>query len=149
MRGVQNDTAFARVQAPHAHRPRISTRGSRSAAAPPRCRSERPPHSSGRFRARHKSAVHANYKQAVITAGVSDTRTVGRGLGMIRAITNDFTDRMIKLEDSVIDIEVAAGGVDRMCRQRNTSPLVVSALTRSTIRSCNFFGVRHRIASLS
>ena len=58
-----------------------------------------------RFLASHESTVHADYKQAVLAAGISDTRTVGRGLGMIRSLTNAFTDRMAKLEDSAADIE--------------------------------------------
>ncbi|MFE7422083.1 NAD(P)H-dependent flavin oxidoreductase [Rhodococcus sp. NPDC057529] len=58
-----------------------------------------------RFLASDESAVHPNYKQAVLAAGIGDTRTVGRGLGMIRALTNTFTDRITKLEDSATDIE--------------------------------------------
>ncbi|WP_190815335.1 NAD(P)H-dependent flavin oxidoreductase [Saccharopolyspora pogona] len=59
-----------------------------------------------RFLASAESAVHSDYKQAVVDAGVDGTKTVGRGLGLIRAISNDFTDRMIELEESGSDLEL-------------------------------------------
>jgi enoyl-[acyl-carrier protein] reductase II len=52
-----------------------------------------------RFLASVESGVHPAYKNAVLRARVGDTRTVGRELGMIRALTNEFTTRMGKLED--------------------------------------------------
>jgi hypothetical protein len=39
-------------------------------------------------------AVSDAYKQAVIAAGIGDTRTVGREIGMIRTLRNDFIDEM-------------------------------------------------------
>ncbi|MCD1619318.1 nitronate monooxygenase [Salipiger manganoxidans] len=56
-----------------------------------------------RFIATPEAGVSEAYKQAVIGAGVADTRTVGRGLGMIRAIANPFTDEMEALERSGAD----------------------------------------------
>lgn len=51
-----------------------------------------------RFMATPEAGLAQGYKDAVIAAGVADTRTVGHGLGMIRAIANEFTDRMSALE---------------------------------------------------
>lgn len=51
-----------------------------------------------RFLASEEANVHPAYKQAVLEAGVEDTRTVGREFGMIRALRNAFTDRMESLE---------------------------------------------------
>jgi enoyl-[acyl-carrier protein] reductase II len=51
-----------------------------------------------RFMATPEAGLADSYKQAVIAAGVADTRTVGRGMGMIRAIANPFTERMAALE---------------------------------------------------
>lgn len=56
-----------------------------------------------RFIATPEAGVSEAYKQAVVGAGVADTRTVGRGLGMIRAITNPFTDEMEALESKGAD----------------------------------------------
>lgn len=56
-----------------------------------------------RFLASDEASVHEAYKSAVVAAEVHDTRTVGRGLGVIRAITNDFTARMQELEESGAD----------------------------------------------
>jgi enoyl-[acyl-carrier protein] reductase II len=53
-----------------------------------------------RFLASTESFVHDAYKQAVVDAGVDATRTVGHGLGVIRALDNDFTARMLALEAS-------------------------------------------------
>jgi len=53
-----------------------------------------------RFLASTEATVHAAYKQAVLDAGVDATRTVGHGLGVIRALGNDFTARMLELEAS-------------------------------------------------
>lgn len=58
-----------------------------------------------RFIASPEAGVTEAYKTAVVSAGVSDTRTVGRGLGMIRALKNDFTDRMEVLEAAGKDID--------------------------------------------
>ncbi len=51
-----------------------------------------------RFIATPEASVHPAYKDAVLAAAVGDTRTVGHGLGMIRAIANPFTARMGALE---------------------------------------------------
>lgn len=51
-----------------------------------------------RFMATPEAGLADSYKQAVLAAGIADTRTVGHGLGMIRAIANPFTDRMSALE---------------------------------------------------
>jgi enoyl-[acyl-carrier protein] reductase II len=53
-----------------------------------------------RFLASAEASVHSAYKQAVLSAGVDGTRTVGQGLGVIRALDNDFTARMLSLEAS-------------------------------------------------
>ncbi|MFI8003409.1 NAD(P)H-dependent flavin oxidoreductase [Streptomyces sp. NPDC086010] len=59
-----------------------------------------------RFLATEEATVHADYKAAVLAAGVEDTRTVGRGLGLIRALDNDFTARMRRLEESGAELDV-------------------------------------------
>lgn len=51
-----------------------------------------------RFLASDEAQVHAGYKDAILAASVEDTRTVGRGFGVIRALRNGFTDRMEALE---------------------------------------------------
>lgn len=51
-----------------------------------------------RFIATPEAGVSDGYKQAVISAGITDTRTVGRGLGMIRTLSNDFAEEMSALE---------------------------------------------------
>ncbi|RSD20906.1 NAD(P)H-dependent flavin oxidoreductase [Amycolatopsis eburnea] len=53
-----------------------------------------------RFLASAEASVHNAYKAAVVAAGVDGTRTVGHGLGVIRALDNDFTARMLALEAS-------------------------------------------------
>ena len=59
-----------------------------------------------RFMATPEAGLADSYKQAVLAAGVADTRTVGRGIGMIRAIRNPFTDEMEALEAAGSDIEM-------------------------------------------
>ncbi|WP_327121866.1 nitronate monooxygenase [Streptomyces sp. NBC_01341] len=59
-----------------------------------------------RFLATEEATVHAEYKAAVLAAGVEDTRTVGHGLGLIRALDNDFTARMQQLEESGAELDV-------------------------------------------
>ncbi len=51
-----------------------------------------------RFLATPEASVSAAYKDAVLAAGVESTRLVGRDQGMIRAISNTFTDKMLDLE---------------------------------------------------
>lgn len=58
-----------------------------------------------RFIMAQEANVHEKYQQRVGTAGVADTATVGRGIGMIRCLSNDFTDRMLELEHSGASLE--------------------------------------------
>ena len=58
-----------------------------------------------RFMATPEAAVHDAYKQAVLAAGIDGTRTVGRGLGMIRTLVNPFTERMQALEEQGATVE--------------------------------------------
>ncbi|WP_158743498.1 nitronate monooxygenase family protein [Acidisphaera sp. L21] len=51
-----------------------------------------------RFIATPEANVHPAYKQAVLSAGIDSTRTVGRGMGMIRTLSNDFAERMMTME---------------------------------------------------
>lgn len=52
-----------------------------------------------RFIATPEANVSGAYKQALLAAGIADTRTVGREIGMIRALRNEFTDEMERLEN--------------------------------------------------
>ncbi len=58
-----------------------------------------------RFIASDEANVHPDYQRLVLEADVDGTRTVGRGLGMIRAIRNDFTDRMEQLESAGVALD--------------------------------------------
>ncbi|RVT81495.1 2-nitropropane dioxygenase [Rhodobacteraceae bacterium CCMM004] len=51
-----------------------------------------------RFLTCPEAGVPQPYKDRVLSAGVGDTRVVGRGFGVIRALRNGFTDRMEALE---------------------------------------------------
>lgn len=51
-----------------------------------------------RFIATPEANVTDAYKRAVLAAGISDTRAVGREIGVIRALRNEFTDEMEHLE---------------------------------------------------
>lgn len=53
-----------------------------------------------RFIASIEASVAPAYKDRVIAASVTDTRTVGRDIGLIRMLGNEFSDRMIELESS-------------------------------------------------
>lgn len=57
-----------------------------------------------RFLASAEANVHPDYKAAVVRARAEDAVAVGRGLGMIRALRNEFTNRMTELEDSGADL---------------------------------------------
>ncbi|MGW7517864.1 NAD(P)H-dependent flavin oxidoreductase [Streptomyces sp. NPDC054796] len=59
-----------------------------------------------RFLATEEATVHPDYKAAVLATGVDGTRTVGHGLGVIRAVANDFTARMGRLEESAAELDV-------------------------------------------
>lgn len=50
------------------------------------------------FMATPEAGLHPAYKQAVIAAFSTDTRTVGRGFGMIRTLSNPFAERMAEAE---------------------------------------------------
>lgn len=58
-----------------------------------------------RFIATPEANVHPAYKQAVLDAGIGSTRTVGRGIGMIRMLTNTFAERMAALEAAGASID--------------------------------------------
>ena len=51
-----------------------------------------------RFIATPEANVSDAYKRALLAAGIADTRTPGREIGMIRTLRNDFTDEMDRLE---------------------------------------------------
>jgi enoyl-[acyl-carrier protein] reductase II len=51
-----------------------------------------------RFLMTPEANVHPAYKAAVLGASIASTRTVGRGLGMIRTLANAFAERMQGLE---------------------------------------------------
>lgn len=51
-----------------------------------------------RFIATPEAGVSDAYKRAVLDAGVADTRIVGRGLGVIRTLSNAFSEEMAALE---------------------------------------------------
>lgn len=59
-----------------------------------------------RFLASEEAGVHPGYKRAVVEAEVDGTRAVGRGLGVIRALRNEFTTRMTELEESGAELEL-------------------------------------------
>ena len=52
-----------------------------------------------------EAGVADSYKQLVLSSGVADTTCIGKGLGMIRAIRNGFTERMSELEATGIDLD--------------------------------------------
>ncbi|TCO54386.1 NAD(P)H-dependent flavin oxidoreductase [Actinocrispum wychmicini] len=58
-----------------------------------------------RFLLSAEANVHPAYQDAVLRAGVADTRLVGRGLGPVRTLVNDFAERMAKLEETGADLE--------------------------------------------
>ena len=58
-----------------------------------------------RFMATPEAAIHPAYKQAVLDATIAATRTVGRGLGMIRTLSNPFAERMLALEAAGANLE--------------------------------------------
>lgn len=58
-----------------------------------------------RFIATPEANVSDAYKQAILDAGIGDTRCVGAELGMIRAVRNRFTDEMEALESAGASLE--------------------------------------------
>jgi enoyl-[acyl-carrier protein] reductase II len=58
-----------------------------------------------RFLMTPESGVHEAYRQRVRAASVSDTRVVGKGLGMIRVLRNAFAERMEEGETAGAPIE--------------------------------------------
>lgn len=61
-----------------------------------------------RYLATREARVHDNYKRAVLAAGISDTRLVGRGLGPIRMIANEFSSRYLAREAAGDDKDTRA-----------------------------------------
>lgn len=57
-----------------------------------------------RFLLSEEANVHPAYRRVVLDAAVEDSRVVGKGLGPIRALRNEFTDRMAVLEESGADV---------------------------------------------
>jgi enoyl-[acyl-carrier protein] reductase II len=74
-----------------------------------------------RFIATPEAGVADAYKDAVLAAGVGDTRTVGTGLGMIRALRNAFTESMGALE-------TAGAGLDERRSVFSAATLKMAAL---------------------
>jgi enoyl-[acyl-carrier protein] reductase II len=62
-----------------------------------------------RFLTCPEAGVPRAYKERVLLAGVEDTRVVGRGFGVIRALRNGFTDRMEALETAAASEDERAG----------------------------------------
>jgi enoyl-[acyl-carrier protein] reductase II len=58
-----------------------------------------------RFIATPEATVSDAYKRMIVEAGPTSTRTVGRDVGMIRALANEFTDAMQALELSGAGLE--------------------------------------------
>ncbi|WP_433272284.1 NAD(P)H-dependent flavin oxidoreductase [Actinosynnema sp. CS-041913] len=58
-----------------------------------------------RFLLSEEANVHPAYQDAVLRAGVADTRLVGHGLGPVRTVANEFAERMRELEGSGADLE--------------------------------------------
>ena len=59
-----------------------------------------------RFIATPEATVHEAYKARIVAAAISDTRTVGKGLGVIRALENVFTAEMEALEAAAAELDV-------------------------------------------
>ena len=59
-----------------------------------------------RFIATPEASVHDSYKRMILDAAVDGTRTVGRGLGVVRSLANRFTGQMEEMEASGAAIEV-------------------------------------------
>jgi len=53
-----------------------------------------------RFLASPQARIHTSYQQRVLEATAEDAVTVGRGLGMIRTLANEFTAQMVAAEES-------------------------------------------------
>ncbi|RKT56123.1 NAD(P)H-dependent flavin oxidoreductase [Saccharothrix australiensis] len=58
-----------------------------------------------RFLLSEEATVHPAYREAVLRAGVADTRLVGHGLGPVRTVANEFSARMAELEGAGADLE--------------------------------------------
>lgn len=58
-----------------------------------------------RFILSTEANVHPAYQRAVMDAQITDTRTVGRDIGVIRTINNRFAERMIRLEAANAGLE--------------------------------------------
>jgi enoyl-[acyl-carrier protein] reductase II len=53
-----------------------------------------------RFLLSTEANVHPDYQAMVLRARAGDTRAVGRDLGVIRVLSNDFAERMLELEST-------------------------------------------------
>jgi enoyl-[acyl-carrier protein] reductase II len=78
-----------------------------------------------RFITTTEANVHPAYKQAILDAGIGSTRTIGRGMGMIRVLANAFAERMESME-------TAAAGLDERKAMFTTSTLKMAALDGDT-----------------
>nr|WP_042178063.1 nitronate monooxygenase [Kibdelosporangium sp. MJ126-NF4]CTQ98636.1 Enoyl-[acyl-carrier-protein] reductase [FMN] (EC 1.3.1.9) [Kibdelosporangium sp. MJ126-NF4] len=58
-----------------------------------------------RFLLSDEANVHRAYQDAVLRAGIADTRLVGRDLGPVRMLANEFASRMAKLEETGADLD--------------------------------------------
>ncbi|WP_410652789.1 NAD(P)H-dependent flavin oxidoreductase [Amycolatopsis sp. cmx-4-54] len=58
-----------------------------------------------RFLLSAEANVHRAYQESVLRAGIDGTRLVGRDLGPVRALANEFVERMVKLEENGADLE--------------------------------------------
>lgn len=58
-----------------------------------------------RFLTCPEAGVPEAYKARVLDAGVEDTRVIGRGFGIIRALRNDFTNKMEAMEAQAMSEE--------------------------------------------
>lgn len=52
-----------------------------------------------RFAATVESSAHENYKRKIVEAQENDTVLILRKIGLVRAIKNNFTDRILKMEN--------------------------------------------------
>lgn len=53
-----------------------------------------------RFAATVESSAHENYKRKIVEAQENDTVLILRKIGLVRAIKNNFTDRILKMENN-------------------------------------------------
>jgi enoyl-[acyl-carrier protein] reductase II len=78
-----------------------------------------------RFIATPQANVHAAYKSALVEASVNSTMTVGRDIGMIRALSNVFSRK-------IADLERQGADLDQRKTAFSASTLVMAALQGDT-----------------